>query len=172
MKKTITVKQAVELFNFLSSLDKKRDDVGNVVAADKNRITDRQVRAAVIDNIIALLPVKNAFAQKYKELQKQYFTDSYTRLLRSRAEIEQTNDNVALANINKAIKEEESTFAEEYNASFKKIMKEEVEVNLVEIDRDRFDEATEGDCGLPLKVYIDFNFIFSNNRTEDGNEKD
>lgn len=170
MKKTITVRQATELFGFLSSLDKQRDDAGNVVAVNKNRINDRHVRAAVIDNIIATLPVKETFARKYKELQNQYFSDSYKELLKQRVRAEQTNDSAALADINKAITEEEAIFADEYNASFTKIQNEEVEVDLVEIDRNDFDAATEV-CDFSLRVYADFAFMFKTDKTGGENGK-
>lgn len=170
MKKTLTVRQATELFSFLSSLDKQRDAAGNVVKVDKNRIADKTIRAAVIDNIIALLPVKEAFAQKYKELQNQYFSDSYKELLKQRARAEQTNDSAALADINRAIMDEEAAFADEYNASFAKIQNEEVEVNLVEMDRNAFDAATEV-CDFSLRVYVDFAFVFKTDKTGGENGK-
>lgn len=170
MKKKVTVRQATELFGFLSSLDKQKNADGNVVKVDKNRIADKAIRAAVIDNIIALLPVKEAFAQKYKELQNQYFSDSYKALLKQRVRAEQTNDSAALADINKAITEEEAIFADEYNASFAKIQNEGVEVDLVEMDRDAFDAATEV-CDFSLRVYADFAFMFKTDKTGGENGK-
>lgn len=170
MKKKVTVGQATELYGFLSSLDKQKDDAGNIVAVNKNRITDRHVRAAVIDNIIALLPAREAFMQKYRELQNQYFSDGYKELLKQRVRAERANDSAALADINRAIMDEEAVFADEYNASFAKIQNEEVEVDLVEIDRNDFDAATEV-CDFSLRVYADFAFMFKTDKTGGENGK-
>lgn len=152
----LKVHQALDLHLFLNNLEKETDGTYN-----KNKITDRAVRMAVIDNIIALTNVKDEIAKKVEVLQEKYFTDKYNALLQAQADAKRKGDTTKEKELYNELIEEEATFKDDYTSSLNKIINEEIEVNITPINRDAFDEATDN-CKFSIQNYVKFAFLFSN----------
>ncbi len=152
----LKVYQALDLHLFLNNLEKETDGTFN-----KNKIKDRSVRMAIIDNIIALTSIKDDISKKVEVLQEKYFTDKYKSLLQEQTLANKRGDKEREKEIYNALMEEEATFKDDYTACLNKIVNEEIEVNITPINRSAFDEATE-DCNFSLQNYVKFAFLFTN----------
>lgn len=153
---TIKVYQALDLHLFLNNLEKEPNGEFN-----KNKIKNRGVRMAIIDNIIALTTVKEDISKKIEILQEKYFTDKYKTLLQEYNAAKRGDDKEHEKEIYNELMTEEATFKDDYTASLNKIVNEDIEVNITEINRSAFDEATE-DCNFSLQNYVKFAFLFTN----------
>lgn len=168
----LTNRQAASLYRFLTGLEQERNERGEVIKVNRGKITDKAVRAAVIDNIVTLAPVSDEIKKQESILQEQYFTDEYIELYKQSIAAGKMNDTVKLEMLNEAMKEAEKPFASEYIASREKLLNnEEREINLTLIDRNAFDAATEA-CDFSMKIYVEFAFMFKTDKKEVLNEKD
>ena len=148
-------RQINSMYELLLSLENRQTNDGEVIS-DKNTITDRKVRAAVIDNIIALDAAYTTFRKNLSILNGKYFTDTYRQLLgRRRAE----TDPDKIMELEALIDKEYKTFSEDYSKSLNKLLDKETDIDLVKIDRKAFDEATEG-IPVSMMVYIRLKELF------------
>lgn len=159
----LTNKHATSLYRFLTGLEKEANERGEFVKVNRYKIADKIVRAAVIDNIVALAPIDEEVKKQESILQEQYFTDEYIELYKQFIAAGKMNDTAKLETLNEAMKEAEKPFASEYIASREKLLNEEREINLTLINRDAFDAATEA-CDFSMKVYVEFAFMFETNK--------
>lgn len=155
----LTNRQITSLYRFLTGLEKEVNERGEFVKVNRNKITDKAVRAAVIDNIVALAPTDEEIKKQESILQEQYFTEEYIELYKQFIAANRTKDIAKIDSLNTALKEAEKPFAADYIASREKLLNEEKEVNLTLIDRNAFDAATEA-CDFSMKVYAEFAFMF------------
>lgn len=156
-------RQVVDLYRFLTGLEKEVDERGEFVKVNRNKITDKAVRAAVIDNIVALAPIDERVKNQESILREQYFTEEYIELYKQFIAANRAKDVAKMDSLNEALKEAEKPFAADYLASREKLFSEEKEVNLTLIDRDAFDAATEA-CNFSMKIYVEFAFMFETNK--------
>ena len=159
----LTNRKTTSLYKFLTGLEKEANERGELVKVNRNKITDKVVRAAIIDNIVALAHINDEVKKQESILQEQYFTDEYIELYKQFIAAGKMNDTAKLEMLNEAMKEAEKPFASEYLASREKLLNEEKEINLTLIDRDAFDAATEA-CDFSMKVYVEFAFMFETNK--------
>lgn len=155
----LTNKQIMGLYRFLITLEQDTDETGKLIRVDKNKITDRGVRTSVIDNIVALAPAYEEIQKQESVLRSQYFTDNYLELYKQFVAANDINDTSKVEELKAALREAEKPFAEDYLTSREKLLNETRNINIIMINRDVFDKATES-CRFSMRVYIEFAFMF------------
>lgn len=155
----LTNRQVLNLYKFLTGLEQETDERGRLIRVNRSKIADRSVRSAVIDNIVALAPAYDEIQKQESILRSQYFTENYLELYRQFLAANDTNDTTKIKEAQDALKEAEKPFASDYLTSREKLLNKERDINLMQVERDRFDAATEA-CSFPMRVYSEFVFMF------------
>ena len=162
----LTNRQVLDLYKFLTGLEQEADEWGKLIRVNRSRIADKSVRSAVIDNIVALAPVYDEIQKQESILRSQYFTENYLELYRQFLAANDINDTTKIKEMHDALKEAEKPFASDYLTSREKLLNREQDINLTQIERNRFDAATET-CCFSMRVYSEFVFMFKNKEVSD-----
>lgn len=143
------------IYEFLASLETVQGGDGTV-RTDKNVIADRQVRAAVIDNLIALDTPYSEFRKNLSLLNKKYVTERYRQLSDS---LRRETDEGRRKELVREMEEERGLWAADYERSVERLLEKETEADLAVIDRNAFDAATE-DIPVSVMAYVRLKELF------------
>lgn len=122
---------------------------------DKNKITDRTIRMAVIKNYLSVKPIATKSSEYLSELRKQYETPESERIVSSIAElmrrIASTSSPIERRELQAALRSEQKRLDDyfapaqkEFNQIQQDYENEEVNVALVIVPLEDLDACTEG----------------------------
>lgn len=148
---------------------------------DKNKISIPEVRLAIMNNIIAIMPYAESHEKKMKVVNETYTSDEIKDAEQawseSRAAYEQEKDVYKKEELlNKAqelfarVQNLQAPFSKEKVKALEKINEEEIVLNLDKIKIEDFDKATK-DLELPMSVFMDLRFMFISNSKDVKKEK-
>lgn len=151
----LTQRKINMIYEFLASLETVQGSDGTV-RTDKNIIADRQVRAAVIDNLIALDTPYSEFRKNLSLLNEKYVTERYRQLSDS---LRRETDDGRRKELVREMEEERGLWAADYERSVERLLEKETEADLAVIDRNAFDAATE-DIPVSVMAYVRLKELF------------
>lgn len=140
--------------------------------SDKNKIAISEVRLAVVNNLIALMPHVEIYEKKVKMLNEQFSSEDLKQAEQEFAQVrsdyekekdeakkKELFDKVQILYVR--VQNLKAPFNSEYNKAMEKISDEVFELKLDKVKVEDFDKATDK-LELPVSALADLRFMFIN----------
>lgn len=138
--------------------------------SDKNKITNSEVRLAVVNNLITLMQSVEVYEKKVKMLNEQFSSEDLKQAEQEFAQVrsdyekekdeekkKELFDKVQILYVR--VQNLKAPFSAEYNKAMEKISSEEVKITLDKVKIEDFDKATDK-LELPVSALADLRFMF------------